>query len=335
MADLIDKSTVKRLTKWAKKNHIDFPSNPEEMGEMSTLDLKLYKLKEIPKELCNLSGLKEIDLSYNQLSKLPKEFSKLSNLETLNINQNHLQAFPEVLLKLKSLKHLEISGNQIEKLPDNIDYLENLEVLDCKLNTLKELPGSIGKLEKLKSLNAGANHITQLPSTLGDLVNLESLNVWANKLTELPKELGKLHKLVELAIWSNKITTIPQAILDLPKLESVDLMLKIEQLNEKLIEAAQADDLSLAQVMISCGADPNYKWEGFGGYEFTTALFEAHSVEMAKLLVEHGANPHAKRKRKVDTSVKVWETNKEIEEEESFMTINHSLELTKYKKSIR
>lgn len=330
----IDKKTVKRLTKWAKKNRIDFPTTEEELGENEKIDLKLYKLQELPKEICILTHLTELDLSFNELSELPKEFSQLQNLEILILNRNKFEEFPESIFKLKNLKHLEIGSNQLKQIPEKIDEFENLEILSLNINFIQHIPDTIGNLKNLKKLDLSANQIQYLPPEIGNLENLESLMVWANKLTDLPKEMGKLINLTELKIWSNKINRIPQAILELPKLKEVDLMIGIEKINEKLVEASQSDNTLLAQVLINCGADTNYKWKDYGGNEFTTPLFEAHSVAMIELLIKNNADPFLTRKKKVERNIKVWESDKEIETEESFISMKHSLEISKYKKTI-
>ena len=279
--------------------------------------------------------MKELDLSLNELSALPKEFAQLNDLEVLKLNRNKFMEFPESILALKKLKHLELASNHLEQIPAEIDKLENLEYLSIRINKLHEVPATIGNLKNLKKLDLSANQIRQLPPEIGNLESLESLEVWANKLTDLPKEMGKLLNLSELKIWSNDISRIPQAILDLPKLKDVALMLDLTKINERLVEAAQSDDVLLAQVLINCGADTNFKWKDFAGNEFTTPLFEAHSVNMIDLLIKNNADPYLIRKKKVERSIKVWESDKQIEEEESFMTMKHSLEVSRYKNTLK
>lgn len=107
------------------------------------LSLKEYDLKEIPKEVFELTGLKTLILSNNPLQAVPKEIAALSQLkilqladcslfddslpeelsslplEELTLANNGLTNF-ERLTKITTLKRLNLAGNDILALPESV-----------------------------------------------------------------------------------------------------------------------------------------------------------------------------------------------------------------------
>ncbi len=82
------------------------------------------------------------------------------------------------------------------------------------------------------------------------------------------------------------------------------------------------------------GADVNHKWLNYGNLPFTTALFEAHSIEMIQLLLKNGADPNIKRETAKTSSIKVWESEKASGGFETFLTKKHPIEITKFLKTL-
>jgi len=303
---------LKKFIKWAKNNKVDVPNTPEEMFEVSHLDMKLKEISKLPEEIGYLTNLTSLDVRNNRISLLPKEISNLTNLKTLNLARNQFSYFPIEVIKLI-----------------------NLEELDIESNKLTMLPPEIGRLTKLRKFNLFYNQLKSLPNEIGNMISLEELNLSSNHLTELPESMGKLINLVELGLWSNKITQIPDSVRNLPKLHDVDLSLNQTKLNHKLIEAAVSDNIDLAREMIAHGANVNFKWMGYGNLPFTTALFEAKSVDMVKLLIEHKADLTVKREKVKAITIKVWESENATGEFETFLTQKHSLEIAKYIKTLK
>ena len=309
-----DKHVLKKLIKWFKSVGIYTSNDPTEIIKTEKLDLRMKNLSKIPSELRLLRNLKELDLSYNKLSSLPPQLKALEKLEVLRLERNDFVLIPNVIFELKNLKLLDFESNKITALPPEIGNLINLEHLNIFYNKLTKIPDEIGKLLKLNELNLSAN-----------------------SLSELPDSIGNLKELRELYLWSNKITELPDCIKNLPNLKDVDLFLNQTKLNHKLIEAIQKDDVNLATEMISHGADTNYKWMDYGNLEFTNPLFEAKSAAMVKLLIENEADPNVKREIVKATSIKVWESDKQSGNYETFLTKKHSVDIVKYlkKKKLR
>ncbi|MEK6616028.1 MAG: leucine-rich repeat domain-containing protein [Bacteroidota bacterium] len=117
------------------------------------LDLRKKKLKIFPKEILQLSNLKELNLSKNQLKELPEEIGTLTNLQILNVSGNKLQYLPDSIGELKNLKKLIGSKNSLLAIPKRIGDLQNLEALDLWENDLSVFPEELSKLKKLRWLD--------------------------------------------------------------------------------------------------------------------------------------------------------------------------------------
>jgi len=308
-----NKDNVVKLIKWAEKNKIYMSKDPLELFNQKKLDLKMKGITRLPAELGSLTNLTELDLSFNKLDSLPKEIMSLSNLEVLKLGRNEFENFPSIIVNFRKLLYLDLESNKLKSIPAEINILANLKVFNLFYNKLESIPESIG-----------------------NLVDLEELNLSANKLTQLPKEIGSLLKLRELNIWQNQITEIPEEIKQLPNLQDLDLVLSPAKLNQKLIESVIKDNVKLAATLLEHGADVNFKWDSqSSNYNLTTPLFEAKSVDMIELLLKYKADINVKREKSKTVSVKVWEDERGQKEDETFLTKKHSLEITKYLKSIK
>ncbi len=304
-------SPEKKLLRWFKNLKIEFPSNNEELEKLQVLDIKLKDIKNIPKEISCLSNLREIHAEFNELSELPWEFAHLKNLKSINFSHNKFTDVPGVICQLVQLEELNMESNSIKKISPVIANLSNL-----------------------KDLNLSFNHINELPSEIGHLKHLEKLNVAANNLTELPSSMHKLYNLTELKLWKNFIKEIPEFIKELPNLKNIVLEIETEKIDQQLITSVINDDIEKVEKLLSIGANVNYKWQNYGAYPFTNCLFEAHSIEMIKLLLGKGADPNVKREVLKSSSIKIWESDKSSNEYETFLTKKHPLEISKYIKSL-
>ena len=70
------------------------PENQEVLKQVTTLDLFCKGLQSLPKEIGNLTALREVDLSINKLTTLPPEIGKLTALRKLELCQNKLETLP-------------------------------------------------------------------------------------------------------------------------------------------------------------------------------------------------------------------------------------------------
>ncbi|MCX7985772.1 MAG: leucine-rich repeat domain-containing protein [Bacteroidales bacterium] len=305
----VTRNRQKSLIHWAKHHEIDFPSEPENLEKVTHLSLRFKGVEQLPREIKFLVNLEEIDASYNYISEIPWEFGALKKLKRINFSHNRLQDIPGVICKHTPLLSLNLEGNHIRKVPAIIANLINLETLNLAFNEIIEIPNEFKYLVSLKELDLAGNQLSELPSSFSKLPSLKEIKIWKNLFEQLPKELEKISTLT-----------------------AIENEVDIDRLSKLFIESVKFDDVAAARKYLTLGADVNYRWEGYENQQFTTALFEAKSVEMVKFLLENGADVNIARIVKKSESFIFWESEKQ--ETETFLTKKHSAEITRYLKSI-
>ncbi|MGC8802888.1 MAG: leucine-rich repeat domain-containing protein, partial [Bacteroidales bacterium] len=196
----------------------------------------------------------------------------------------------------------------------------------------RKVPAIIANLINLETLNLAFNEISEIPSEFKYLVSLKELDIAGNQLATLPPSFSKLPSLQSIKIWRNLFEQLPKELEKIPTLTIVENEVDVPRVCQLFIEAVKFDDIIAARKYLALGADVNYRWEGYENQQFTTALFEAKSVEMVKFLIENGADVNVARIIKKSESFIFWESEKQ--ETETFLTKKHSAEITRYLKSI-
>lgn len=148
-----------------------------------SINISRLGLKEIPKELFEVSDLQELYLGNNQLSDLPKEFANLKELRMLSMQRCQLTKIPEVLFKLNNLHTLNLSRNKIESIPESIDLLTGLKNLTLAKNQIKTIPSTIGNLNRLSILELRGNLISKIPTEMSNLKRLTKITLVGNPIT--------------------------------------------------------------------------------------------------------------------------------------------------------
>ena len=303
---------LKKAIAWIRSLKINVSLNPDEIKNLTKLDLSFRGIAKLPEEIGYLENLTELNLSNNNLKKLPKEFAKLKGLRSLNLGYNLLTSAPDVIFNLKQL-----------------------EILNLEANMIKSIPSSIGNLNNLTSLNLFANQISGIPQEFCALRNLSRLNMALNQISKLPSAFENLTNIVELELWLNKFELIPDVVSKLPKLKDHYNSFDTEKLNKALIMAVFSNNLHLAEKLIFHGADVNFRLKGFRSQLFTTPLFEVKSPEMINLLIKNGADPNLKRE--VIKYVYSKNGNEEIRKTgkfETFLTLKFPEKIEKHIKSL-
>jgi Leucine-rich repeat (LRR) protein len=298
----------KDLIKWAKKYEIDLPNKPEELQNVTILDIGRRGIERLPKEIDCLPNLEELFACNNLMSELPWEFAHLKKLRVLDLGFNKFFDITGVICQLPQLESLYLEGNCIKKLTH-----------------------VIANLIALKELNLFFNQIAELPIEFCSLRHLAKLNLAANELQGLPDHFTKLYNLVELDLWMNKFDQVPDLIKEMPNVKKVNMEANMGIINHQLIIASMYNNVQLAERLVSVGADVNYKLEDFDPHPFTTPLFEAKSVDMVRLLLSNGADPNLQREAIKQGSIFGWGGGTV---NESFLTKKHSPEVTKFLKTL-
>ncbi|TXG47614.1 hypothetical protein EZV62_026908 [Acer yangbiense] len=144
----------------------------------------------IPKEIGNMTMLKELDLGINKLQgEIPHELDNLAKLELLTLAHNTLTGtIPSTIFNLSSLTYMRISGNRlVGNLPS-----ENM----CQ------------RLPALQELHISRNQLTgRIPYNLWQCTNLQIFSVWSNQLGgSIPRDIGNLTMLTILRLGFNNLT---------------------------------------------------------------------------------------------------------------------------------
>lgn len=311
-----------------------FSKSPEQKLKKALAWIRSLKINVSlnPEDVKNITKL---DLSFRDIAKLPEEIGYLENLTDLNLSNNNLKKVPKEIAKITGLKSLNLGYNLFDSIPDEVFRFSQLETLNMEANLIKTMPSAIGNLTHLKNLNLFANQITTLPAEFCKLDQLTSLNMALNQLSKLPASFANLTNIVTLELWLNKFELIPEVVSKLPNLKDSYNSFDTEKLNKALIMAVFSNNLQLADKLVFHGADVNFRMKGFRSQLFTTPLFEAKSPEMINLLLKKGADPNLKREIiKYVSSKNGDEEIRKTGKFETFLTVKHPEMLEKYIKSL-
>ncbi len=210
------------------------------------------RLTAIPKEIFQLTNLKELHISDNQITAIPDSIANLVNLTTLNLWGNQITAIPDSIAQLANLTWLFLNHNQITAIPDALGNLANLTDLYLFKNQITAIPDAIAQLSNLTRLSLGGNQITAIPDEIAQLSNLTRLHLSENQITAIPDEIGNLANLTELHLSENQITAIPDAISNLANLTELHLdHNRITAIPESITKLANLTTLYLSSNQIT------------------------------------------------------------------------------------
>lgn len=196
-------------------------------------DLEKLILRECGPSIQNLpiskygTSLKMLDLSKNSLKKIPSYVFDLKLLETLKLNSNQIQGIPHKIEVLSNLRELDLFGNSIGKIPSNLFRLSQLTSLNISNNRISSISQDISYMRSLKTFRAFGNLIDEIPSRISGLKNIELLDLHNNSISSIPREIGNMSNLKYLNLENNRIEFIPIELAKLEKLESNQVVEKI------------------------------------------------------------------------------------------------------------
>lgn len=169
----------------------------EKKEDTKKLNLSNYGLREIPKELLELTNLEELDLSSNNLSDI-SDLSKLISLKKLNLANNEGVSDLKNLSDLKKLINLNLTKSYGINEFSQISKLEKLERVNLSINEIASLK-FLHNCNDLKYIDLSNNNI----EVLEDLVffvekeyrivieedkqneNLKQINIFGNPISKI------------------------------------------------------------------------------------------------------------------------------------------------------
>ena len=155
----------------------------KDLAERSILYMELAEYGvELPKEPEELLEITELDLSNKGIDKLPIGIRHLPCLSALFLSGNNFTKIPKEIGTITFLIALDLSGNNLTKIPKEIENLSHLSYLNLSHNNLTKLPKQIGSLSHLSYLNLSHNNLTKLPKQIADLNYLIELNLNYNNI---------------------------------------------------------------------------------------------------------------------------------------------------------
>ncbi|KAI5331363.1 hypothetical protein L3X38_021489 [Prunus dulcis] len=161
---------------------------PKELANLRRLKLISFTTRSVPREIRNLTMLKEINLRYNKFNEIPNEIGSLDELEKLYVQSNAQKGHvPLGVFNMSSLTNLNLHGNNLSgSLPDNIcQQLPSLQELDLGLNQFDgPLPSKLWQCTQLLFLTLEENNFSgSIPRKIGNLTQLREVYLGVNNLT--------------------------------------------------------------------------------------------------------------------------------------------------------
>eukprot|EP00602_Paraphysomonas_sp_CaronLab_P006141 CAMPEP_0185022112 /NCGR_PEP_ID=MMETSP1103-20130426/4839_1 /TAXON_ID=36769 /ORGANISM="Paraphysomonas bandaiensis, Strain Caron Lab Isolate" /LENGTH=1362 /DNA_ID=CAMNT_0027554057 /DNA_START=11 /DNA_END=4100 /DNA_ORIENTATION=+ len=230
------KQRVRSAIEWCQNSH--------------EMNLQLMGLRDIPREILKIGGIKELRLDQNHNLKLPNGFpSELKTVTLLSMRNCALVDIPLNISVLMKLKTIDFQENSLTSIPHTISRLKRLTKLDVSKNRLYELMKGLGALEHLSFLDVDSNCISQLPSDLTSCKSLSTLNCARNRIMCLPSEYCTcFQRLRRLNIEGNRLRSLPAEIKDM-KLEVLRCGYNyIEWLPEDMFEGSLGQTIKLFSI---------------------------------------------------------------------------------------
>lgn len=192
------------------------PSNSSLWQNLTSIDLSMNEIRELPEAITQIPTLYSLDLMRNNLSRLPKGFHRLTKLNILKLDHNQLTQWPVELGAMSSLRSLSLEGNQITDMSRQIGLLTNLTLLNMSDNKLQYISGQIGNLQHLELLYLDRNQLVSLTESFWKLTSLRHLWLNDNDLFVIPPEISELSRLNQLTVEYNHLLDLPQSLRSLP-----------------------------------------------------------------------------------------------------------------------
>ncbi len=177
----------------------------ESMGtekEIYDLDLSSLLLKEIPKEVNDLTILKSLNCAWNSIT-IIENLDNLLKLNSLDLQNNRITQILNLEM-LTQLNLLNLKNNKIVRI-ENLDKLNNLVEIFLDHNQIERIE-NLTKHSNLRYLSLSYNFINKIEN-LEFLPNLNFLNLSINQISVI-ENLDELKYLDHINLSGNQISKI-------------------------------------------------------------------------------------------------------------------------------
>ncbi|CAF1434512.1 unnamed protein product [Adineta ricciae] len=173
-------------------------------------------LKEIPPEICLMSGLRTLSLNSNDIRLLPDNLRNLISLKNLFLKYNHIESLSSIIFNhhLSKLEILQLDGNLLYSLPSSFSYLATLKQLNLSKNRFSTIPQAILYLPNLQLLDLSGNRIREIRDEIESL-EVDELNLNNNQISQISTNISKCKRLKICRLDNNelKLKSIPTSLL--------------------------------------------------------------------------------------------------------------------------
>ena len=170
------------------------------------------KFDKLPRDLGNITSLKELGLSKTAIKELPSSIEFLIGLTSLDLTDcKNFVLLPSTVCNLKSLEIMCLFiCPKFVNLPGNFGNLKHLELLNFEGTAIEVLP-SVRRLAALKILILkDCKNLVCLPSTICNLKRVQYLDLTGcSKIANLLENLGNMESLTHLLLGGTAIKELP------------------------------------------------------------------------------------------------------------------------------
>ncbi|KAM9231073.1 LOW QUALITY PROTEIN: leucine-rich repeat and IQ domain-containing protein 4 [Leptosomus discolor] len=230
-----------------KTNSHEIPVICEYLTHVELLGLADNHLKCLPKEIVNLTKLKEIYLQKNRFGSFPKELCHIANLEIVDL-ENLISLIPEEVGFLTNLVKLFLAFNNLSSIPPTLQHCQKLAVLDLSHNLLHKLPPGLKNLTEMRVLRLSANSREKFPHQICCWLSLSRVYPRNTGLCTVPRSFNRLTAVRMLDLIENCFADIPKGICTMKNLEVLALDdNQIQEVPAEMKELTNLKCLSLSE----------------------------------------------------------------------------------------
>ncbi|XP_064373242.1 leucine-rich repeat and IQ domain-containing protein 4 [Dromaius novaehollandiae] len=274
-------------------NPLSYSSLPVISKLQALRQLRLYKvnLHEIPVQICKyLHHVELLGLSDNNLKCLPKELVNLTQLREIYLQKNRFESFPMELCHMVNLEIIDLEQNLVSLIPEEVGSLTNLVKLFLAFNNLFSIPDTLQHCQKLAVLDLSHNLLHKLPQGLKNLTEMEELGLSGNNLEKLPHEICSWMSLSLVYLRNTGLHTVPKSFTRLTSVRILDLSencfseIPKSMCAMKNLEILALDDNQIHKIPVEVKELANLKCLGLSGNQFSIFPKEIFLLESLERL---------------------------------------------------